>query len=283
MSYMEYPCIAQFDKTRFALAIKEVGSKVVLVTHADGVYHCQRVDASEFKRRFTVCSETWTLGKVAPTVEVYLKVLRQSSCEITQEAHDLIKEMTMKAKQVFVTRKGAVVTAMPEDSDALQFDTSDLKDLTAASKQLEEFVSARNRGVFVAKVLGLPNTPSKLKNGDKRIGKAIEVMLSQGAGQAAEAVGKPRLVKPGSVKKSVAKGNGAGKEKVKRVSVKQQLYDFFREGGKGSLATLTKRFESTEVSVRTAISDIRNEKYAPEGKPLNVKRDKEVYGVLGKA
>lgn len=280
----QLPCVVVADKTRYAIACKIDQRDRLLTVHCiDGVYDIERVDADRFKHDFAVCDPSSIAGKVAPTVAHFFDVINRSSSPISDDAANLLQELTTMAqnKTVFVTFEGAILSSLsPEQQEAgaIELTAADLSDLPKTAKQLEEALPQRARARFVTAALNLPKALERVKNGDKRIAQAVSAVLAP-ASDSAPAKPLPRLVQPSKSNRPAAPAKKNSTRQ--KTGVKVRLYELFlKKDFRASLAQLCKQLDATEVSVTTSIRDCRNPKYAPNEKPINIIKDeKGVYSV----
>jgi hypothetical protein len=59
----------------------------------------------------------------------------------------------------------------------------------------------------------------------------------------------------------------------RRVGVKRQLFAMFKAGKSGTIAQLMRATKGSEVSVRTALYDLRSDKYGVGGRALPLQYD----------
>ena len=71
--------------------------------------------------------------------------------------------------------------------------------------------------------------------------------------------------------------------KTKKAGVKPRIRKLMASGKNFSIEALANKLGATETAVRTAISDLRSEKYCGEGGPLDIKKtvskNKTVFGI----
>ena len=126
---------------------------------------------------------------------------------------------------------------------------------------------------------------AKLSDKGKPINEFPDAVLEEEAEEAEEADeeeetpapkrGAKASAKPGT--KPVAKAaptkakNGGGTPRGE--GVKARLFQYFTGGNKGTLEQLCAKMDAGESSTRTALSDLRSDKYCYNEKPLNLVRD----------
>jgi hypothetical protein len=109
---------------------------------------------------------------------------------------------------------------------------------------------------------------------------------SNNAGAATAATEKLAARVKGAAKKAAAPAKAPAKKAAapaRGPGVKQRLHDAHKAGQKGTLEQWCKRLDANESSVRTAMTDLKNPKYAIDGKALKIEKDDNgVYALKGK-
>lgn len=276
MDNKKYPRVVR-QGTLYAVAVGERKDTVTLLgLFGVPVYDVRTMSVEAVQKAWDDAEVSDYVGRVRPTVEHFLRVLARSDIRVTTAALaaiDQLKEDLMP-KHVYVSPKGDVT---PEKTEGAV-----LLDATTTPEALKH-LSERALAHFVSVALKLKKELHRIKHDDKRVADALHAATparddTTTAHEAAVAASK----KASGATTTVTGGDGAKRAPDRRLGVKRVLWDHFKGGGKGTLKELCKLTGGTEVSVRTALSDIRNPKYAPEGKALKVERDdNDVYSLKG--
>lgn len=274
---MQTPCVARFDSTRFALVIAANADSVTMVQYTGAAYDIVRMLPAQFAREYTPEDGQTFVGKKAPTVERFLEVLAATSIDITDAARAALKELTMQSTIIAVNRNGNVEDAATPKSILL--------DMTRPLHELDDLIVAklgeRSLAVFVSSVLKLEKPLTRVKKENKLIRDALVALTKQKSPLIAAAKTMTEKKKTPRTTTAPAKTSGKkGGDAPRTPGAKRQIHDLLVSGGKGTLAEIAAKVGATETTSRTALTDLKNPKYAIDGKPLKiVKNEKGVYSL----
>lgn len=276
---MKTPSVVVYDRTRHSLLLSQRDGMVRLIQHTGEAFDVITLSASFFAREYTL-SKPSTENDDASMVVRYLLMLATSHQVVTFNVINAIEELIMKVSQIHINKKGEVVA---EATDATQTCLlSDTIDENVAL--LAAFLGERGCAAFVTSALKLPKPLARVKADDSRLVEAFNVITKETGGIVAAAKKVKAKSTNGASAATEAKGATKSTRKAsdapKKVGVKRLLHDFLAAGKKGTLEEFAERFSATVANVRTAITDLKNPKYAIDKKPLKiVKSDKGVYSV----
>jgi hypothetical protein len=280
---MKTPSVVVYDRTRHSLLLSERDGMVRLVQHTGEAFDVITLSASFFAREYTL-SKPSTENDDASMVVRYLLMLANSHQAVTFNVINAIEELIMKLSQIHISKKGEVVAEATDATQTLLL--SDTIDENVAA--LAAFLGERGCAAFVTLALKLPKPLARVKADDPRLVESFNVVTKETGGIVAAAKKvKSKNTDGASAKATDAKGEKKSAKKSsdapKKVGVKRLLHDFLSSGKKGTLEELATKFSATVANVRTAMTDLKNPKYAIDKKPLKiVKNDKGVYSVATK-
>jgi FKBP-type peptidyl-prolyl cis-trans isomerase len=175
---------------------------------------------------------------------------------------------------LYISDKGNIST-MPK-SEAYALHLSDEDCAAALTKHLSEAALA----VFVSDALKLAKPLARLQKTDKRIAQAVQALCKEHAETQEPA---KVAAKKAATKKAPKSTTAPAKkpEKEHKVGAKRMIYDLLKAGKKHTLEQFAKITGSSESNCRTAITDLKNPKYAVNKDPLKVAHNKQgVYALM---
>lgn len=302
------------DGSMHAIAVNADERNVHLLGLFGGqMYTEQQHDAATFGRTWFDVDEFNHMGGRLPTVEYFINALASSRLPIDKKALALLRHMKEQhmAHVVYVTTNGDLAAEPSEASIAVDAQ----RPIQDAVDELTAKLSERALARFVTAALKLTDELDRLKKSNaktpQRIEEALRAVLPQrndmrvadAADKALAVKGanvdgdKPQRKPPIKITKPKAEPQAAPKPKADDKpkddttkaprtrttgpSVKRIVYDYLAAGKRGTIEELMALCPAgiTLSSVRTALSDIKNPKYAPDGKALKVVVNDGVYSI----
>lgn len=274
------PRVVVHQGTRYGLVVCEQNGITYILSSEEGIYDIIEAPSAGIEHEYPGASDVSYLGRIMPTVEHFLNVMSKSLMSMTQRAIDAIKEMQI-VKTIVVSNVGKLLSTATPQSVIL---TSD-KPLAANLATLTAALGERALGAFVTGALSPAKPVAKCKKDDPRIAEALtQAFKGDGATEAAivAAQGKARKTAPAAAADKVegAPGNKAGKtakepKEPRKPGSKLVIHDFLMSGGVATFDEFITKTGSSEGSVRTALTDLKNAKYGVGGKAIDIQKTAE--------
>jgi hypothetical protein len=262
--------IAQYNKTRFALVL------AVLDTHAQVIQN----DGKEFalvsieRKRFDANYTTAATRKDAAQSNMlrFATMLRDTTQRVNADACNALAALSKTLAHVQVN-----------DTLTLRADDTHAANVSAVRETSERAIAA-----FVSRALSV--SVSRIKKDDTRIDDAVRATLHERAliVAALDAVtlksdDTQSTSTSTSARKSTSKSTSTKTSKsANGGSVKQRIHDYLCSHKRATLDAFVKMFDASVSNVRTALSDLKNPKYAIGGKAIAIEKNEQGEYMLAK-
>jgi hypothetical protein len=251
--------------SRYAVVFAQSDDSVSLLHTLEGVYDVATLtNVDAFKREWTEIDEFAYAGKVLPTVSHYLEVAVRSTLPLTDAAHNALKEIEAMQTTLIVSKTGDLVAQLSDGGVVINPQQSAKENAATLGAKLGERSLAR----FVTVALKLAKPLARVKAQDARIENAVATLLAATKTPSTTNAKATRAAATSATKPAAAK-----KASTRKPGVKHAVHAILSEGKRVTLAQLVKMTGGTDVSIKTALSDLKNPKYGIGGKALNVIKD----------
>jgi hypothetical protein len=215
---------------------------------------------------------------------------RESTGGVVFDLFDDMAKNVFKAKQLSPrARKRFACSMLPDLKTEGDVDDSDMEAaINAAFDKLENAVTSRGIAkkttptafvVTVKKEGAADQIPDDVEIVDKNSSPRV-VSVARDQTQTSQPNSKENEMATNKVAKKVAKKATTNGKAPSAPGARTKLYTHLANGGRGTFEQLIKACGGSEGSVRTALTDFKNPKYAPGGQVLAIVKDEDgVYGV----